>query len=90
MTLTLEIRPELEAQLNQEATSLGIALPELVNNVLEQHMPPKPAFESAADYISRLAERARAGVPQEELDKIPTDLSENLDHYLYGAPKVTD
>lgn len=26
-------------------------------------------------------------VPEEELDKIPTDASVNLDHYLYGAPK---
>lgn len=26
-------------------------------------------------------------IPQEELDEIPTDASENLDHYLYGAPK---
>lgn len=26
-------------------------------------------------------------IPNEELDKIPTDASVNLDHYLYGAPK---
>jgi hypothetical protein len=26
-------------------------------------------------------------IPEEELDKIPTDASVNLDHYLYGAPK---
>jgi hypothetical protein len=26
-------------------------------------------------------------IPEEELDKIPTDASKNLDHYLYGAPK---
>lgn len=26
-------------------------------------------------------------IPAEELDKIPTDASVNLDHYLYGAPK---
>ncbi len=26
-------------------------------------------------------------IPEEELDKIPTDASLNLDHYLYGAPK---
>ena len=26
-------------------------------------------------------------VPQEELDNLPPDGSENLDHYLYGAPK---
>ena len=26
-------------------------------------------------------------VPDEELKRLPPDLSENLDHYLYGAPK---
>lgn len=26
-------------------------------------------------------------IPEKELDKIPTDASANLDHYLYSAPK---
>jgi len=29
-------------------------------------------------------------VPQSEHKKIPTDLSRNVDHYLYGAPKEED
>lgn len=35
-------------------------------------------------------ERIRAhskNIPAEEWEKMPTDASENLDHYLYGAPK---
>ena len=28
-----------------------------------------------------------ADVPQEEWDKLPADLIENLDHYLYVTPK---
>ena len=28
-----------------------------------------------------------ASVPMEEWEKVPTDLSKNLDHYLYGAPR---
>lgn len=28
-----------------------------------------------------------AEIPKEELDRMPTDASENLDHYLYGSPK---
>jgi hypothetical protein len=28
-----------------------------------------------------------ARVPPEEWEKVPKDLSKNLDHYLYGAPK---
>jgi len=26
-------------------------------------------------------------VPREEWEKLPSDLSKNLDHYLYGSPK---
>lgn len=26
-------------------------------------------------------------IPLEEWDKLPEDLNENLDHYLYGAPR---
>ena len=29
-------------------------------------------------------------IPERELEKIPTDLSENLDHYIYGAPKKSE
>ena len=28
-----------------------------------------------------------AAVPRQEWDKLPKDLSKNLDHYLYGSPK---
>lgn len=29
-------------------------------------------------------------VPEEEWAKVPADLSVNLDHYLYGAPKKSE
>ncbi len=29
-------------------------------------------------------------IPQIELDQLPTDLSKNLDYYLYGLPKVEE
>lgn len=35
----------------------------------------------------RIADRANA-IPDEELAKIQHDSAVNLDHYLYGAPKV--
>ena len=36
-----------------------------------------------------IAEIGRS-IPDEDLAKIPTDSSINLDHYLYGAPKVSE
>jgi hypothetical protein len=41
----------------------------------------KPVWE-------RILERS-AAIPAEEWDKLPTDLSEQHDHYIYGTPKRT-
>jgi hypothetical protein len=40
---------------------------------------PKPIWEQFAE--------AFGGVPDEELDRLPTDLAANVDHYVYGLPK---
>lgn len=37
--------------------------------------------------IWKLAEEIAASIPEEEWEKVPTDLSRNFDHYLYGCPK---
>jgi hypothetical protein len=39
--------------------------------------------ESVEEMLQSLA----AGVPEEAWRKLPADLTENLDHYLYGIPK---
>lgn len=42
--------------------------------------------ESLIDVVSRIAKT----VPDSEWDRLPTDLSKNVDHYLYGTKKLTD
>jgi hypothetical protein len=44
---------------------------------------PHPAIE---DVIAAIA----AKVPKEEWDRLPPDLTDNLDHYIYGTPKRQD
>jgi hypothetical protein len=37
-----------------------------------------------------IEERLRAiwaDIPQEEWDRLPADLTDNLDHYIYGTPR---
>ena len=34
-----------------------------------------------------IAAKLMAEVPEEAWDNVPSDLSINVDHYLYGAPK---
>ena len=45
-----------------------------------QQSPSLPPFLQFVEEIS-------AQVPPEEWEKLPKDLSKNIDHYLYGAPK---
>ncbi len=40
---------------------------------------PKPIWEEALELT--------ADVPAEEWDKLPTDLAEQHDHYIYGTPR---
>lgn len=44
---------------------------------------------SAQSFLSMIDE-IRAQVPDEEWKKLPTDLSKNVDHYLYDSPKVEE
>lgn len=37
--------------------------------------------------IGQIIDENLKKIPQEILKKLPTDGSENLEHYLYGAPK---
>lgn len=45
-----------------------------------QQPPRLPPFLQYVEAIS-------AQVPREEWEKLPKDLSKNIDHYLYGVPK---
>ena len=53
----------------------------------------KTETTDAGDKFAPLMEEIRKiseSVPESELEKIPTDLSENLDYYLYGTPKKSE
>ncbi len=44
-------------------------------------------FDPTAKPLWQIAEEIAKEIPDEEWAKLPTDLSANLKHYLYGAPK---
>ena len=44
-------------------------------------------FDSTARPIEDVIAELAAQVPQAEWDRLPDDLTDNLDHYLYGTPK---
>ncbi|MBW2610077.1 MAG: hypothetical protein JRC68_07010 [Deltaproteobacteria bacterium] len=45
------------------------------------------AYNKLARPIEDLLNELAKEIPQEEWDQLPIDLNDNLDHYLYGAPK---
>lgn len=57
---------------------------------------PKPRSKRAPSKKGRVPELSMSeriialsdGIPDEVLDRIPTDAAKNIDHYLYGSPKV--
>jgi hypothetical protein len=49
-----------------------------------QELPGTPTdFES----LHKMADELYRDVPQEEWDRLPDDLMDQLDHYVYGVPK---
>ncbi len=47
----------------------------------------KPAAKSRMPRIARIAQRLGRMIPEEELRRIPKDLSDQVDHYVYGTSK---
>jgi Arc/MetJ-type ribon-helix-helix transcriptional regulator len=48
--------------------------------------PPSPGPSSVWETLSTLASE----VPAEDWARVPADLSKNLDHYLYGTPRIAE
>lgn len=47
-----------------------------------------PGTSSSDDRpIEEIAEEIFAEVPSQEWERLPADLSDQLDHYIYGTPK---
>lgn len=55
---------------------------------LNIHEEDRPSSTADTRPIWQVIAEIGASVPEEEWAKVPKDGSINLDHYLYGAPKV--
>jgi hypothetical protein len=49
--------------------------------------PTAPKSETTAASIEDKLSALAAAVPREEWDGLPADLSDQLDHYVYGTPR---
>jgi hypothetical protein len=74
------LSPEQMRQLRQELDS----------ELAARASPPQPATIEPAPIRKAVWERIlerSAAIPDKEWDKLPSDLAEQHDHYLYGTPK---
>ena len=65
----------------------SVTLPEGAEVRVELAAPAKEEFDPNAPTIEDKLRAIWADVPQEEWDRLPADLSDHLDHYIYGTPK---
>jgi len=60
-------------------------------NALDQRVEVKVSPAAVRGPLARIVQHMAeldARIPPEEYEKVPTDLAQNLDHYLYGAKKA--
>jgi hypothetical protein len=83
---------QLRDELDRKLSALPAAGADPDTDPLWQERPTPPAVSHANAALTdkpiweRILERS-AAIPDEEFDKLPTDLAEQHDHYLYGTPK---
>jgi Arc/MetJ-type ribon-helix-helix transcriptional regulator len=100
--MTIHLPPELESSIQAAVhsghfASVDAAMTEAASLLLDrlsrtqtQATTPAASQEPAAQARKPIWERIQdltADVPDEEWDKLPTDLAEQHDHYIYGTPK---
>jgi hypothetical protein len=86
MTLIINIPPELESRLQQEASLNGVALDEYARILLEKTLAP---INSGSRRIPKGDAWAVLELMEGTVEG-PPDWSSELDHYLYGTPKRSE
>ena len=98
-SLEIELQPEEQARLQQEAADEGLSMQEWARRRL---MGPRPSrslaetlqvirnakYDPTAKPVWEIAAEIGAQIPAEEKARMPHDGSINYKHYLYDTPKV--
>jgi hypothetical protein len=86
---------EIDPRLSQSITERGVIetpedLDDWLRRASEETQAKQPAVSQAASAhkpIWEVIEEENRSIPPEVWDTLPTDLSEQHDHYIYGTPK---
>ena len=83
VTLSLEVNPEPPTKDSVEATKKPL------DQSPAEPYPFKDYSSDPRDFQDIILEIA-SKIPKEDLANIPSDFSENFDHYVYGVPKKSE
>jgi plasmid stability protein len=86
MTITLDVRPEIEADLTATARAHGLSTEQYAQQVLEKAL----ASETARKPLSARIRRIWSDLPEDVRARLPVDGASQHDHYIYGVPKKTE
>jgi hypothetical protein len=96
-----ELTPEQKSLLTALALETGKPIPALIAEALQRLQEQERLGQAQDDSARGSAKRPRRirkpiwekfieasrQIPDEELDRLPTDLAAQVDHYVYGTPK---
>jgi hypothetical protein len=83
MTITLDIRPEIEAELEATARAHGLSAEQYARQLIENAL----ASAGTKKPLSARIRQIWADMPDEVRAKLPADGASQHDHYIYGVPK---
>jgi hypothetical protein len=87
MTVKERLHQIVEALPDAEAERLLGQLASPMTNGETSVSAKKEELPTDIAAFSAMFDEIIANAPQEELERVPPDLSENLDHYIYGTRK---
>jgi len=85
VTITLDIGPEIEADLAAAARERGLSAEQYARHVLDQ-APAAARRPPLADRIRQIW----ADIPDEVRARLPAVGASQHDHYIYGVPKKAE
>ena len=91
MTITLPLQPQEEAKLIAVAQAKGVSTDVLVRQALDKILadaPDQPEPKPESRPIWEVIADNMKDVPPEDLALLPKDGASQIDHYLYGHPKI--
>ena len=88
--MTLEISQETQERLAGEAQKEGVSVDALLQRLMDEHKGSTKSTDGAPQRrpISDVIREIWADMPDDVRAKLPRDGASQVDHYVYGLPKV--